>query len=123
MVLFVLPLLLMAQGRGQGDFQERLKKERAELKKTLELNKDQDARFQKIYTDFDKKREEMMASMRDGGDRGAMREKMTKMNTERDEALKKVLDKGQVKKYEAYLKKQEQDRAARMGNRGGGGGR
>ena len=121
--LLVLPLTLTAQNRGQGrpDFQERMKQQREELKKTLELNKDQEVKFDKIYSDFDKKRQEMMESMRSGGDREGMREKMTKMNTERDESLKKILDKDQVKKYEAYLKKQEEERAARSAERRGDG--
>jgi len=125
-VLFVLPMTIMAQNRGQGrpDFQERMKQQREELKKTLDLKKDQAEKFDKIYNDFDKKRQEMMESMRSGGgDREGMREKMTKMNTERDEAVKKILDKEQVKKYEAYLKKQEEDRAARANQRRDGGGR
>jgi hypothetical protein len=119
-------MTIMAQDRGQGraDYQERMKQQREELKKTLELKKDQAEKFDKIYNDFDKKRQEMMESMRSGGgDREGMRDKMTKMNTERDEALKKILDKDQVKKYEAYLKKQEEDRAARANERRGGGGR
>ncbi len=126
LILLVLPLTLMAQdrgqgqGRSQGDRAEFAKKQRAELKKTLGLKKDQVAKFEKIYADFDKKRNEMFESMRDGGDRSGMREKMTKMNTTRDEALKKVLDKGQAKKFEAHLKKQAKDRENR-GGRGGDG--
>ena len=108
------------QGRGQGDREARQKEEQAALKKSLELKKDQAVKFDKIYEDFNKKRQDLMSSMRDGGDRTGMREKMTKMNEARDEAIKKVLDKGQVKKYEAYLKKQAEERANR-GNRGGGG--
>jgi len=90
------------------------------LKKTLGLKKDQAAKFDQIYKDFDKKRQELMTKMREGGDREGMREKMTEMNNARDEALKKVLDKKQVKQYEAYLKKQAEERQNRM-NRGGGG--
>jgi hypothetical protein len=53
--------------------------------------------------------------MRAGDDRAGMREKMNEMNKAREEALKKVLDKGQVKKYEAWLKKQAEERANRRG--------
>ena len=123
-ILLVLPLSLMAQdrgqGRNQGDRDARAKQQKEELKKALDLKKDQVVKFDKVYTDFDKKRAELMTSMRDGGDREGMREKMTKMNTERDEAIKKILDKGQVKKYEAYLKKQAEARQNRGGRAGGG---
>ncbi len=122
-ILFVLPLSLMAQdrgqGRNQGDREARAKQQKEALKKTLDLKKDQVAKFDKIYKDFDKKRQELMTSMSDGGNRGAMREKMTKMNTTRDEALKKILDKGQKKKFVVYMKKQAEARQTR----GDGGGR
>jgi len=126
LILFILPLSLMAQDRGQGQGQvdraARAKQQQEELKKTLALNKDQGAKFDKIYEDFNKKRTEMMEGMTQGGDRTAMRDKMTKMNASRDDSIKKVLDKGQVKKYDEYLKKQAEARQNR-GNRGGGGGR
>ena len=122
-ILFVLPLSLMAQdrgqGRGQGDRAARQKEQQDALKKELGLKKDQIAKFDKIQKDFDKKRQELFTSMRESGDREGMREKMTKMNTTRDEAIKKILDKKQVKKYEAWLKKQAEQRQQR-GNRGGG---
>lgn len=122
-VLFIIPMALMAQdrgqGRGQGDREARAKQQKEELVKAIDLKKDQVKSFDKIYADYDKKRTDMMASMRDGGDREGMREKMTKMNTEREAAIKKILSKDQVKKYEAYLKKQAEARQNR-GGRGGG---
>ena len=123
-ILFVIPLSLMAQdrgqGRGQGDRAARMKQQQDELKKTLNLNKEQIVKFDKIHKDFDKKRQEMFTSMREGGDRTAMREKMGKMNTELQDAVKKILDKKQLKKYEEYLKKQAEERANRA-DRGGRG--
>ena len=102
------------------NFEERAKKEQAELKKELGLKKDQTEKFDKIYADFNKKRQELMTKMRESDDRAGMRTKFEELNTKRDEALKKVLDKGQVKKYEAYLKKKAEERR-NMGNRGGRG--
>ena len=120
----VLPLSLNAQNRGGGqgrmNFEERAKKEQAELKKELGLKKDQTEKFDKIYADFNKKRQELMTKMRESDDRAGMRTKFEELNTKRDDALKKVLDKGQVKKYEAYLKKKAEERR-NMGNRGGRG--
>jgi len=123
-VLFVLPVTMMAQERGirqgQGDRAERQKQRMEELKKTLNLKKDQVAKFEKVNTDFDKKQQKVMTAMREGGDRTGMREKMTKMTTEREAAIKKLLNKDQLKKYEAYLKKLAAERQQR-GNRGGSG--
>ena len=122
-ILFVLPLSLMAQDRGQGRSQEdraaRQKEQQDALKKELGLKKDQIVKFDKIQKDYNKKRQESMTAMRDSDDREGMREKMTKMSGENQAAIKKILDKGQLKKYEAYLKKQAEARANR-GGRGGG---
>lgn len=120
-VLFVLPVTLMSQDRGQGrgNMEERMKQQQEELKKTLDLKKDQAEKFDKIYVDFNKKRQALFTSVEPGGDRSAMRDKMTKMNEERDAAVKKLLDKDQLKKFEAYQKKLAEERA----NRGDGGGR
>ena len=123
-LLMVLPLGLNAQNRGEGQgrmkFEERAKKEQAELKKELGLKKDQSEKFDKIYADFNKKRQELMTKMRESEDRAGMRTQFEELSNKRDEALKKVLDKGQVKKYEAYLKKRAEERR-NMGNRGGRG--
>jgi len=120
-VLFVLPVTLMSQDRGQGrgNMEERMKQQQEELKKTLDLKKDQAEKFDKIYADFNKKRQDLFNSVEPGGDRSAMRDKMTKMNEERDAAVKKLLDKDQLKKFEAHQKKLAEERT----NRGGGGGR
>ena len=54
-ILFVLPMSLMAQaggqgrGQGQGDRAARAKDQQEALKKTLELKKDQAAKFDEIY--------------------------------------------------------------------------
>lgn len=123
-ILFVIPMSLMAQqrgqGRNQGDRAARQKQQMEELKKTLSLKKDQTKKFDEIYKSFNDKQQKLMESMRSGGDRTSMREKMDKLTKERDDSLKKILDKDQIKKYEAYLKKQAEQRAQR-GNRGGDG--
>ena len=123
-ILFVLPMSLMAQDRGQGRSQEdraaRQKKQMVELKKTLSLKKDQTKKFDEIYKKYNDGRTKLFETMRSGGDREGMRDKMTKATKERDDAVKKLLDKSQVKKYEAYLKKQAEAMQNR-GNRGGGG--
>lgn len=118
-ILLILPLSLMAQNRSQGDRAERAKKQQEELKKTLDLKKDQEKKFDKINADFTKKMTEMRNGMDQNSDRSVMREKMTKMNTEREAAIKKILDKKQVKAYDSYLKKQQEARRNR-GGRGGG---
>lgn len=123
-ILFVLPMSLMAQNRGQGrnqgDREARQKQQMTELKKTLNLKKDQIKKFDEIYKKYTTDRTKLTESMTSGGDRTSMREKMTKLTTDRDASLKKILDKKQLKSFEAYLKKQAEAMKDR-GARGGGG--
>jgi protein CpxP len=111
-----------AQGGGGGG-QQRTPEER--LKQTMErladlkLDKDQTEKTTAVFKDFYDARQKMMEEMRAGGgqpDREAMRSKMTKMNDERDEKLKKIFNEEQYKKW-----KDEIEPSMRPQRQGGGG--
>ena len=114
-LLLVIPLMSIAQNRGdRATMEERRKQQSEQLKKELKLNKKQAAQFDKINEKFDKKRQEMFASGRDSGDREGMREKMTKMREDHNKELKEILTEKQFKKYETI----QQERRRQMGERG-----
>ncbi|WP_346318119.1 hypothetical protein [Chitinophaga sp. YIM B06452] len=127
-ILFVLAFLLAVnvaafaqQGGGNGGqrrtVEERVKATLERLTTELQLNKDQVARLDTVFTnsfkDMQKKREEAQA----GGGR-MDREAFQKMSAERDEKVKGILTEEQFKKYKEQMEAMRQ----RGGNRGGGGG-
>jgi acyl-CoA reductase-like NAD-dependent aldehyde dehydrogenase len=91
-------------------------KDRADtLKARLSLSAKQTDEVTKIYEaqqkEFQKLREDNQ------GDRDAMREGMTKIMQQTDEKIEKLLDKDQLKKYEAYKKERmERMQQRRPGN-------
>lgn len=89
-----------------------------QLKEQLTLTAKQEKEVLNIFKNADKKREEMFSEMQDGGDRGAMREKMMKLNDEIDAKIEKLLTKDQQKKYEE-LKKERRQRMEGRGERKG----
>jgi biopolymer transport protein ExbD len=116
---FLLIALLMgtfvgtAQNWQSATPEEMAKKQTADIKEKCGIDKDQE---KKVY-DLSLKSSKEMAKMRDqmqggGGDRDAMREKMTKMRDEQNKEMKKILTADQYTKYEKYL---EERRAARQG--------
>lgn len=107
------------QGRQGQDFQQRRQQQMEEMKKEIGLDKDQVKKFDEISKKFDDKMAAMREDMMAGGDREAMRSKTQEINTDRDAEIKKILNKDQVKKFEAYQKKQAEQRAQRQGGRGG----
>ena len=130
LIIVAAPTLSNAQDRGnRGDFEKRMKEQNDALKKDLKLDKKQAADFDKVQSDYTKKRNEVMAEMREGGggDREAMREKMTEMREGLDKELKKVLTTKQFKEYEKIQAKKQAERGqrgqGRQGRGGMGGGR
>ena len=117
------------QGQGQGQRQgqrggfnseERMKAQVDTLAKVLTLTADQKTKVTAAYTEASTKQTALRGQMQQGGDRTAMQAEMTKINTARDEAIKKVLNEDQVKKFDEYQKAQEA-RRAQFGQRGQGG--
>jgi len=98
----------------------RLKSEIDGLTTELGLSKDQVEKITPIVTEAQKKQSEAFAKMRESGnvDRDKMREEFTKMREETDKQLKAVLTPEQGVKLDAYRKKQAEERAKRMQQRG-----
>ena len=114
-------VLAMGSGMAQpggGDPAARLQREIDGLTTELGLSKDQVAKVTPIVTEAQKKRSEMFAKMREGGnmDRDKMREEGTKMQAETDKKIKAVVTAPQGVKLDAYRKKQAEERAKRMQN-------
>lgn|SRR5680860_1531647 len=109
----------MAQNRGNVDPKERATEQTKELKETLGLDKDQEKKVYDLNLKAGNEMAEMRKDMQGGGDRDAMREKMTKSREAQNKEMKKILTEDQYKKYEKYL----EERRARRGQGGGGGNR
>ena len=118
LALFVSIVSIMAQGQGgpRLTVEERVKAVNEKLT-DFKLDKDKlaktDSIFTAYYTSMQKQREEMMSG---GGtpDRDAMRDKMLKLNIDRDEQLKLIFTDDQFKKWkediEPAMRPQRQNR-------------
>lgn len=95
--------------------EEMAKKQTADIKEKCGLNKDQEKKVYDLSLKSGKEMAKMRSEMQGGGDRDAMRDKMTKMRDEQNKEMKKILTADQYTKYEKYL---EERRAARQ--QGGG---
>lgn len=132
-VLFICTMVLICsigafaqgnRGNNRANMQERMKERIENYVKELKLDTKKAAEFKKVLTESSEKMQKEMASARESGnqDREAMREKMTKLNNERDAAVKKVLSADEYKKYQEILKKEQEQRGqGRPGGQGGGG--
>jgi len=88
----------------------------------LKLDKDQTVKTDTAFTQYYKAREVMFEEMRGGGgDRTQMREKMTKLNDDRDEKLKKIFTEAQYKKWKDEIEPAMRPQRPGGGQRGGGG--
>ena len=117
--VFALSIASMAQDRGSRNFdpKERAKRQTEELTEQLGLNKDQQKKVGELNEKYSEKMTAMFEDMRGGGgDREAMREKMTKLRDEQNKEMKKILTDDQYKKYEKYL----EERRSRRGSGGPG---
>lgn len=124
-VLAVLFLLIgsvslsKAQG-GPGHFpkrtpEERVKMQMERLPQTLSLTEEQRTKIAAIYLSQSKSRDSLITSMRQGGDREAMRAKIMELNAASDKQITALLSDEQKKAYAAYVQER--------GTRGFGGGR
>lgn len=102
----------MAQNRGgqNMDPEERAKTQTAELKKVLDLNKDQEKKVYDLNLKAGKDMVKMREEMQGSSDRDAMREKFGKMREEQNKEMKKILSEDQFKKYEKYLEERRAQR-------------
>lgn len=87
----------------------------------LKLDKDQTVKTDTTFTDYFKSRDKMFEEMRGGnGDRNQMREKMTRLNDERDEKLKKIFNDAQYKKWKDEIEPSLRPQRGPGGPGGGG---
>lgn len=118
-ILFGTTISMAQYGGGQRmNPEDMAKRQTAELKEKLGLDKAQEKKVYDLNLESGKK----MAKMRDdmqggGGDRDSMREKFTKMREEQNVEMKKILTADQYKKYEKYLEERRAQRGQRGGNR------
>ena len=122
-LVLVIFIALFAMGSSIAQMRDpaaRLKSEIDGLTTELGLSKDQVEKITPIVTEAQKKQSEAFAKMRESGnmDRDKMREEFTKMREETDKQLKAVLTPEQGVKLDAYRKKQAEERAKRMQQRG-----
>ncbi len=119
MVVVLGTTISMAQNRGRDfDPEESAKKQTAELKELLDLNKDQEKKVYDLNLKAANKMADLRKEMQNSGSREGMREKFGKMREEQNKEMKKILTDDQYKKYEKYL----EERRARRRQGGGGGG-
>lgn len=107
----------MAQRGGQNfDPETRAKSQTEQLKKTLDLDKDQEKKVYELNLEAGKKFAEMRKDMQGGGgDREGMREKFRTMREKNNNEMKKVLSDDQYKKYLNYQKEQMEKRRQNRG--------
>lgn len=117
--------VLAVQAQGGGGFQRRTPEERLKQTKEkladLKLDKDQTTKSDSVFMDHYKTQDKMFEEMRAAGgppDREQMREKMQKLDGDRDDKLKKIFTEDQYKKW-----KDEIEPALRPQRGGGGGGK
>lgn len=120
LMAFVVVFAVGASFAQMGDPAARLQREIDGLTTELGLTKDQVEKVTPIVTEAQKKQSEMFQKMRDSGtmDREKMREERTKLQADTDKQLKAVLTPEQGVKLDAYRKKQAEERAKRMQERG-----
>jgi protein CpxP len=120
---------VQAQGQGGGGFQRRTPEERLKQVKEklvdLKLNADQTTKSDSAFIESFRAQGKMMEDMRAGGgapDRDALREKMQKINGERDEKLKNIFTEDQFKKWKDEIEPsmRPQRGGGNGGPRGGG---
>lgn len=92
--------------------EEMAQRQTDQIKEKCGIDKDQEKKVYDLNLKSSKEMAKMREGMQGGGDRDAMREKMTKMREEQNKEMKKILTADQYVKYEKYL---EERRAARQG--------
>jgi periplasmic protein CpxP/Spy len=109
------PLYAQGGGGGGGGQQmtpeQRMARQKEQMFKDITLAAPVSAKIDTIMMNASKKQQEAMAAARaGGGDMGAMRESMNKMNAERNDAIKALLTDEQKKKFDENLAAMPQGR-------------
>ncbi|MEL7001198.1 MAG: hypothetical protein AAFN93_00540 [Bacteroidota bacterium] len=126
-VTFILLMSLMSShliaqpGNGQRpSIEERVEREKSRvLKKVTDLTEDQQLIFDQVYVEYGQALKDAFEA--NGGDLQSMRESMLKIRSDKDEALKEILNENQYVLYEGVMNQQRQNRQRRRNNRNGSG--
>ncbi len=119
-ILFGTTISMAQYGGGQQRMnpEDMAKRQTAELKEKLGLDKAQEKKVYDLNLESGKKMAKMREGMQGGGgDRDAMREKFTKEREDQNKEMKKILTADQYKKYEKYLEERRAQRGQGGGNR------
>jgi hypothetical protein len=129
-VLLVIAIsgIMAVQAQGGGGYQRRTPEERLKMVKEklvdLNLDKDQTAKSDSAFLDYYKAQDKIFEEMRAGGgapDRDAIRDKMMKLASERDDKLKKIYTDEQFKKWKETIEPTTRPQRGGGGGRGGNG--
>ncbi|MFW5756171.1 MAG: hypothetical protein ACOCWK_06185 [Tangfeifania sp.] len=102
----------MAQQRNF-DPEEFAKRQTAQLKEELDLNKEQEEKVYDLNLESIKKMSKLREEMQSGGGFEGMREKMTEIREEQNKKMKEILSEKQWTKYEKF----QEERRGRMRDR------
>lgn len=118
-ILVLISNVACGQRNGQNfDPEERAKSQTEQLKKALDLDKDQEKKVYALNLKAGKEMAEMRKDMQGGGgDREAMREKFGAMREKQNKEMKKILSDDQYKEYEKFVKEQMERRREGRGGR------
>ncbi len=113
---------IIAQPPGGGrmmDPEVMAKRQTEMMQKELGLDKETTEKLAEINLKYSKKMMETFKEMRESGsfDREKMREKMTKLDEEKNKELKKIFTEEQYEKYEKLMKEMREKRPGRPGGR------
>ncbi|UII25492.1 hypothetical protein LVD15_19605 [Fulvivirga maritima] len=105
--LIALGQTALGQPGRRGDFADRIDEEKKEvLQEITDLNDDQKLLIEEVYEQFKASLKNTMST----GERGEMREKFQDIKTEKDNAIKDVLNEDQFKLYEELMQKRKPPR-------------
>ncbi len=108
---------------GQGRRMQATPEERVkQLDEKIKLTDEQKTKATEVYTAAAAEQKKMMEDMQAGGDRSAMREKMTKMATDTDTKINAFLTEDQKKAYKTWQDEVKAAREKMMKERQQGGG-
>ena len=118
--IFILSVVLVKAQPGNFDPAQMIKRQVDQLTETCSLTKDQVPKVEAIVKKYSDKRMAMFQDAQNGGgDRQAMMDKFTKLQSDQDKEVKALLTEDQAKKYDAYVKERE-ERMRQFMNGGGG---
>ena len=122
MVALFVSSAIIAQPSGGGrmmDPEVMAKRQTEMMQKELGLDKETTEKLAEINLKYSKKMMGTFKEMRESGsfDREKMREKMTKLDEEKNKELKKIFTEEQYEKYEKLMKEMREKRPGRPGGR------